>query len=276
MKGWANVWSQEKRLRPNSESMAMLKDHMIKSTLDWDWHWEHSVPAQSPACTQRPMKLLWRNVGWIYPCITIWKLMPALTTQHNMHCMNLTEPLEICRPNMRGGMTRPPAPAISLKVEAAMASAEINAELVCPLGTTSFPPGTHDFDTKRHDLIEGVSKFMISREEAQAKLNEYHEAQGSHDEVYTDGSKMNERVGAAAVINRHFEDGETTCRIQRVCNMCVPNSSLTQEPILLVHRVQGPDCHKIIICQRDAFVSGSQDTPILAIYANIHSTTEGM
>ena len=40
------------------------------------------------------------------------------------------------------------------------------------------------------------------KEEAQAKLNEYHEAQGSHDE----------RVGAAAVINCHFQDGETTCR----------------------------------------------------------------
>ena len=33
LKGWANVWSQEKRLRPNSESITMLKDHMIKSTL---------------------------------------------------------------------------------------------------------------------------------------------------------------------------------------------------------------------------------------------------
>ena len=52
---------------------------------------------------------------------------------------------------------------------------------------------------------------MITRQETQAKFNEYHEAQGSHDEVYTDGSKMNERVGAAAVINRHFLDGETTC-----------------------------------------------------------------
>ena len=51
---------------------------------------------------------------------------------------------------------------------------------------------------------------MISGQEAQAKLNEFHEAQGSHDEVYTDGSKMN--VGAAAVINRHFQNGETTCR----------------------------------------------------------------
>ena len=32
-------------------------------TLDWDWHWEHSAPAKCPACTQRPTKLLWRNVG---------------------------------------------------------------------------------------------------------------------------------------------------------------------------------------------------------------------
>ena len=144
------------------------------TTLDWDWHWEHSVPAQSPACTQRPMKPLWRNVGWSYPCITIWKLVPVLTTQHIMPCMNLTEPLDICIPNRRGGMTRHPAPAIGLKVEAAMASAEINAELVCPLGTPSFPPGTQDYDPKRHDLIEGVSKCMISREEAQAKFNEYH------------------------------------------------------------------------------------------------------
>ena len=123
-----------------------------------------------------------------------------------------TRDLHTPQPNRRGGMTRPPAPAIGLKVEAAMASAEINAELVCSLGTPSFPPGTHDYDPKRHDLIEGVSKCMIAREEAQAKFNEYHEAQRSHDEVYTDGSKMNERVGAAAVINRHFEDGETTCR----------------------------------------------------------------
>ena len=35
MKEWANVWSQQKRLRPNSESIAMLKDHMMKSTLTY-------------------------------------------------------------------------------------------------------------------------------------------------------------------------------------------------------------------------------------------------
>ena len=43
------------------------------------------------------------------------------------------------------------------------------------------------------------SECMITRQEAQAKFNEYH------------GSKMNEIMGAAAVINRHFLDGETTC-----------------------------------------------------------------
>ena len=92
-----------------------------------------------------------------------------------------------------------------------MTSAEINAELVCPLRTPNSPPGTHDYDPKRHDLIEGVSKCMIARQEAQAKFDEFREALGSHDEVYNDGSKMNERVGAAAVINRHFQNGETTC-----------------------------------------------------------------
>ena len=30
------------------------------------------------------------------------------------------------------------------------------------------------------------------------------------DEVYTDSSKINERVGVAAVTNRHFQNGETT------------------------------------------------------------------
>ena len=85
------------------------------------------------------------------------------------------------RPNGRGGITRPPAPPVGLKVEEAMTSAEINSELVCPLRTPSFPPGTHDYDPKRHDLIEGVSKCMISGQEAQAKFNEYHETQGSHD-----------------------------------------------------------------------------------------------
>ena len=56
---------------------------------------------------------------------------------------------------------------VSLK---AMTSAEIDVELVCPLRTPNFPPGTHEYDPKKHNLIEGVSKCMITREEAQAKF----------------------------------------------------------------------------------------------------------
>ena len=52
-------------------------------------------------------------------------------------------------------------------------------------------------------------------QEAQAKFTEYHESQRSHDEVYTDGSKMNERVGAAAVINHNFQNGETSCQLSK-------------------------------------------------------------
>ena len=90
-----------------------------------------------------------------------------------------------------------------------MASAEIDAKLVCPLRIPAFPPGTHNFNPKRHNLMEGVNNCMISRPVAQTKFREYQETLGSHDEVFTDGSKMNERVGAAAVINQNCE---TTCR----------------------------------------------------------------
>ena len=75
-----------------------------------------------------------------------------------------------------------------------MAPAEINAELFFPLETPTFPPGMHDYDLTRHNLIEGVSNCMISRQEAQVMFNESCETQGSH-EVYTDGFKLNERVG---------------------------------------------------------------------------------
>ena len=52
---------------------------------------------------------------------------------------------------------------------------------------------------------------IFHQERMTMSFNEFREAQGSNDEVYTDGSKMNGRVGAAAVINRHFQNGETTC-----------------------------------------------------------------
>ena len=130
----------------------------------------------------------------------------ALSLPNALPCLYLP------RPNGKGGMIQPPTQPIGLKVEEAMTSAEIDVETVCPLRTQTFPPGTHEYDPKRHSLIEGVSKCMITREEARAKFREYCDAQGLHDEIYTDLSKINERVGAAAVINRHLQNGETTCR----------------------------------------------------------------
>ena len=122
-----------------------------------------------------------------------------------------TRDLYLPRPRGKGLMTQPPAQPIGFKVKEAMASAGIDVETVCPLKTPTFPPGTHEYDPKRQNLEE-VSKCMITREEAQAKFREYCDAQGPHDEVYTDGSKINERVGAAGFINHHFQNGETTCR----------------------------------------------------------------
>ena len=128
-------------------------------------------------------------------------------------------------------MTRPPAPPIGLKVEEAMASAEINAELVCPLRTPNFPPGMHDYDPKRHDLIEGVSKCMISGQEAQARFNEFREAQGSHDQVYTDGSKMKREWGqwrSSTAISRMVRQHAANC--PKDCQTTAPSLQLRLQP----------------------------------------------
>ena len=132
-----------------------------------------------------------------------------------------------------------------------MTSSEINAEFVCPLRTPNFPPGTHYYDPKRHDLIEGVSKCMISGQEAQAKFNEFREALGSHGEVYTDGSKMNEIVGAAAVINRRFQNGETTC--QQLSNRLPDNSTIFAAEATAIslalnyYQHMGPVHHDVVV-----------------------------
>ena len=56
---------------------------------------------------------------------------------------------------------------------------------------------------------------MITRE-AQAKFKEYHDAQWPHGVVYTDESKINKRVVAAAVINHHLQNGETSyCQLSK-------------------------------------------------------------
>ena len=64
-----------------------ILQHWIKIELGWRF-----CPAQSPVCTQKPTKLLWSNIGWSFPCITIGKLVPTPTTRHIMPYMNLTQP----------------------------------------------------------------------------------------------------------------------------------------------------------------------------------------
>ena len=107
-----------------------------------------------------------------------------------------TRDLYLSKPNGKGGMTQPPTQPVGLKVEEALTSAENDAEMVCPLKMPSFPPGTHEYNPERHSLIEGVSKFMITREEARAKFHEYHNALGPHDEVYADQSGRSPKVVA--------------------------------------------------------------------------------
>ena len=94
----------------------------------------------------------------------------ACTYNPGHHALHEFDPTKrdmyLPRPNRKEGMTRPPVQPIGLKVEETMASAEIDLETVCPQKTPTFPPGTHEYGPKRHSLIEGVSKCMITREEA--------------------------------------------------------------------------------------------------------------
>ena len=66
---------------------------------------------------------------------------------------------------------------------------------------------------------------MISRQEAQAKFNEYRETQGSHDEVYTDGSKMNE---SSTAISRMVRQVAANC--PKDCQTTAPSLQMRLQP----------------------------------------------
>ena len=126
-----------------------------------------------------------------------------------------TKQLYKVRPNGRGGMIRPPTAPVGLRMKAAMKEADIDTSKISLLDIPDLPPGTHAFDPESDNLIEGVTKVEISSSHAKAKFQEYQDEQGNHDEVYTDGSKINEKVGAAAVIKRLFQDGKTTRNLSK-------------------------------------------------------------
>ena len=101
---------------------------------------------------------------------------------------------------------------------------------------------------------------MISRLEAQAKFRENQETLGSHEEVFTDGSKMNERVGAAEVINRHFQNGETTCRhfTKRLPDKCIIVAAEATAITLALNYYQhmGPVHHDVIVYSDSVLLAG--------------------
>ena len=140
--------------------------------------------------------------------------MPALTTQHIMHYMNLIQPHEIC--NFLGQIEKEEWPDPG---KTHWSQNRGSHDICRDWHRNGLPPEDTDLSARNTWIrSEGTqphrrgSKCMITREEAQAKFREYRDAQGPHDEVYTDGSKIDKWVGAAAVNNRHFQSGETTCR----------------------------------------------------------------
>ena len=140
-----------------------------------------------------------------------------------------TKQLYKVRPNGRGGMIQPPMAPVGIWMKATMKEADINTCKICPLDIPDLPPITHAFGPESNNLIEGVTKVEISS--FHAKFWECQDKQGNHDEVYTDGSKINEKVGAAAIIKRLFQDGKTNETFRRGCLTAAP--FLVLRPLLL-------------------------------------------
>ena len=74
---------------------------------------------------------------------------------------------------------------------------------------------------------------MFTREDAQAKFNEYRDIPRSRDEVHTGGTKINVSVGTAAVTNHHFQNGETDYHyLPKRFQTTAPYLLLRQQPSL--------------------------------------------
>ena len=112
-------------------------------------------------------------------------------------------------PNGRGSMTRPPTHPVGLKVEAPVASAEINADLICPMRNLAFYQEHTNTTKKDTSSLKGWAN--VQSPDKKPKSNPMNIVTLKDHEVYTDGSMTDERVVAAAVINRRFQNSETTC-----------------------------------------------------------------
>ena len=201
----------------------------VSITQALDWHLVHCVQAQSGACTLKQTSPHWRNAGSSCQCITFWKYVkcPAYLTMKMLG--RATKQLYKVGPNGRGGMIQPPMAPVGIRMKATMEEADINTCKICPLDIPDLPPITHSFGPKSNNLIEGVTKVEISS--FHAKFQECQDEQGNHDEVYTDGSKINEKVGAAAIIKCLFQDGKTNETFRRGCLTAAP--FIVLRPLLL-------------------------------------------
>ena len=136
--------------------------------------------------------------------------MPALKIWHIMSCTNSTKPPEISMPTSQMGEEALPDPQNVLLVSGwgSRGICEDQCWFDLPWGNQA--SRREHTNTTWQNLIEGASKCMISKQEDQVKFNEYCDTRGPHYEVYADGSETDERVGVAAVINSHFQNGEIT------------------------------------------------------------------
>ena len=137
----------------------------------------------------------------------MWKLVPALTIQHIMPCMKSTEPLEIYMvPGLMEEEVLPdPRPLPLVSKLRSWGSRDLCWDQ-CRIG---LPPEDTQLSTR--------NAWLWSQE-----TRPHWRSKSGYVQWVSWSTRItwrslhwwlqNERVGAAAVINRHFQKGETTCR----------------------------------------------------------------
>ena len=92
-----------------------------------------------------------------------------------------------------------------------------------PRATTIPKKSNPWFDEECQEALK-ARRALDERVEHSREFNEYREAKGSHDEVYTDGSKMNEKVGASTSISRMVRQPAANC--PKDCQTTAPSLQL--------------------------------------------------
>ena len=123
-----------------------------------------------------------------------------------------TRELHIPKPNRREGMTRPPTYPIFLKVKAAMASAEIKIELVCPLITPHFPAGNERLWSQETQPHWRSEQMYDQQTRSPGQVQSVSRIPRITWWIPYWWLQNEQESGTAAAINCHFRDGETTCR----------------------------------------------------------------